>query len=327
MGPHAFLRPVRVGAPRRRRPVGLRPVGGAPRSLRKNNSVVRLGLGDNSIGHRGVEAVCGLLRCNQRLRDLNLSNNHLVGPFGAAHFGALLEDRSCVLECLALSGCSLMVSEGGGGGGAALEAPKEGLLKLALGLGRNSSLRSLALAKNGINSWGARELAVAMQENTSVGAAATWFSNFFFISCCCRIALSVVARLFFLDSLREREAEGKRAQIACSQLDPFRWCRWDLERAGVRLNLSRLMSVRWCRWTSRATRWKTSGTAPPTRCTPRLVKTGVWAETEKRAAAAARTPAQAAKTPEVKHTGETGDSARRRRLKEAAQFLTVFFPL
>jgi len=144
------------------------------RSLLKNNSLVRLGLADNKIGPAGCRAAGVALLSNQRLLELNLSNNHTVGPEGAAELGKLLAHQDCALEILGLSGCSVMskprnhngVVEGDEDGYD--DAPKEGIYRFSLGLARNHSLRQLTLANNGINNWGARELAVALQENTSV---------------------------------------------------------------------------------------------------------------------------------------------------------------
>jgi len=106
------------------------------RSLLKNNSLVRLGLNDNYIGVRGVDSACTLLRSNQRLRDLCLNHNPSIGPEGAIKLGSLLGDPDCVLEGLALSGCSLMDTSS-----EPLYAPKEGMHLFAIGIGRNASLR------------------------------------------------------------------------------------------------------------------------------------------------------------------------------------------
>ena len=139
---------------------------------------VRLGLADNSIGPKGCAAVLRCLKANQRLMELNLNNNHTLGAQGAVAFGSLLAHPDCKLENLGLSGCNVMTMDaqpldphGGSGSVASVgyeNAPKEGIYRFSLGLAQNHSLKQLTLADNGINNWGARELAVAMQENTSV---------------------------------------------------------------------------------------------------------------------------------------------------------------
>jgi hypothetical protein len=68
-----------------------------------------------------------------------------------------LLDPDCIVSVLLLSGCELM-----------RDGAKGGIKHLSAALRRNHSVHTLSLSNNMIDNWGARELAIAMQDNLTV---------------------------------------------------------------------------------------------------------------------------------------------------------------